>query len=272
MKYLKPFNENTNNDYYKSISEYEYSELCGRIINIEDETFNKVLGFIGRQNIENGVIGKTYLLTTSNPIYGISIKLEDQMSLLILQLNDEWFITSLGLVGDIFREINLFHKCDQVDGLLKFLKDYNIINKLRKIKPFNESIFKTEDYYMEIQRHEFNNLKMLSIPFTDKEKYILEDKAYDMSYEYNFLELSNNRKAIRFFKREPYQQIDKFTIINAGKNCWYFSFVIHKLEDEWFIVEYCTRPMVVDVTVVNISLYYKCDGIDGVIRCVDDIF
>ena len=252
MKHLRKFNESI--EYYTSIDWNEYEQLSDKIINVEDKVFDKLSKLLGENSVECGIIQKIYMGCKVDPNtnkllkvdYGVTIRLEKEKTLLILQLEDEWFITRLYIPKKGSNQ-SLYNKCDQIEGLLKFLKEFI------KIESLNES-FTKEDYYVKIQRSEFDNIRFNTIRFTDKEKSTLEDKAYDKSYKYNILPISNSRELIRFFKNKS-GQMDRSSIR-----------AIYKFEDEWFIIVKYTSD------IPNDQDYYKCDGLDGLIMCIDDLF
>ncbi len=120
MKYLSKFNESSN-EYYKSV---DYNEWI-------DVIFSKSIHFEERyiNNIENRLKTEFKIIQPDGNYY-IEIK-HYKCDYEIGQCQDEWFYVRKevrDIMSGPYNESYDYYKCDQFDGLLKFLKDYNVIN------------------------------------------------------------------------------------------------------------------------------------------------
>ena len=110
MKYLKKFNENI--EYYSKIDELEGQGLIANKIDFKLSEINKIL------SISNDI---GYSKWNSNIEEVISLRKIKNKFLNIYKYTDEWYVIMSESGRDLqHRE---FWKCDQLDGLEKFLKD-----------------------------------------------------------------------------------------------------------------------------------------------------
>lgn len=117
MKYLKRFNES--NDYYKNVDYNEWSDVLSKHIQFEQKYID-----ILKSRLKNKY-------TIINSYEDILIDGGRWDRYVMTQCNDEWFFIKhevQDIMSGPYNESYVYYKCDQFDGLLKFLKDYNIIN------------------------------------------------------------------------------------------------------------------------------------------------
>ena len=126
MKYLRKFNESSN-EYYQTV---EYNEWV-------DVIFSKSVKFEQRyvDEIQKRLKTEYYRIKQPEPNF-IQIVYDRWSNYEIGQFEDEWFyvrkevqdIMSGSRMGFESPESYVYYKCDQFEGLLKFLKDYGLIN------------------------------------------------------------------------------------------------------------------------------------------------
>jgi hypothetical protein len=148
MKYLKKFNESNNNDYYQQISHSEYLSLLDRRLNDNEEDI------IGKRVKEGTPITMKYIFQSMCPYSeketkaiskaskksGLEFDDDDMVfsseitlcknSVVIVsidKISDEWYLASIG-------DDNLFYKCDQLEGLVKFIETEKSIKKSTRYK------------------------------------------------------------------------------------------------------------------------------------------
>ena len=118
MKHLKKFNESSN-EYYQSV---DYNDWV-------DAIFSKSVTFEQKyvDDIKNRL--KTgYRINQSGNF--IEIVYDRWSNYEIGQAQDEWFFLRKevqDIMSGPYNESYVYYKCDQLEGLLKFLKDYNVI-------------------------------------------------------------------------------------------------------------------------------------------------
>ena len=125
MKYLMRFNESSSDDYYQripfdnDIDHFFSSTFTGPLKKVPFET--KYFDDIKRRL--NNEIFSIYPQTIRNTIC-ITNKLKlDISNYEIGQADDDWFYIEKRNSRTI-----TYYKCDQFDGLIKFLEDNNVIN------------------------------------------------------------------------------------------------------------------------------------------------
>jgi hypothetical protein len=144
MRYIKLFKESNTDDYYKLIDMIEFNtSLNQSTININDNTVNKVENqMLRKKSLHKRGIGN--IITSSYSInkvivkqsheenrhqecnlFGISISIINsslvEFYLLIIELEDEWFLMRIRRNDDM-----VYYKCDQLEGLLKCIDDYEV--------------------------------------------------------------------------------------------------------------------------------------------------
>lgn len=138
MKYLKKFNESSNDEYYQRIPldpdiDYFFSfPFTGSLKKVDFE--NKYFDQIKRRlKNEEFSIHPPIVKGMSMNIIRILNKLKlDTYNYEIGQSEDEWFYIEKS--HSRFYKLDnpskkpVYYKCDQFDGLIKFLEDNNVIN------------------------------------------------------------------------------------------------------------------------------------------------
>lgn len=110
MKNLKSFNESTNNNFFRIISEDEFFEMVDRAVSLSEKAI---------QLIESHDIGGYFEPDSSNILrYKLPFKG------VISELQDEWFLINKRHIV-YFR----YYLCDQLEGLDKFLSEIDIKKK-----------------------------------------------------------------------------------------------------------------------------------------------
>lgn len=134
MKYLRGFNESNDNKFYYKISydHYRREFAYGRSIDISDEA----LSVINKHKVEGEVsLHKNWESNDDRISHGssysvryYSIDSNTSNDGWIIELKDEWFIVMFTIShwGDNgYQEYPQIYLCDQLNGLDKFLDDFN---------------------------------------------------------------------------------------------------------------------------------------------------
>jgi negative regulator of genetic competence, sporulation and motility len=115
--------------------------------------------------------------------------------------------------------------------------------------------FNSSDYYELIPRSEHHRLRQqVRLDFDPHENKYLDEIAKSKGYVYS---ITNHKigdvskKIYRFIKN------DNITINNNK--------ALYKYDDEWYIVVSYGSGIIMD------EKYYKCDGFDGLIKCLKEI-
>jgi len=119
MKYLKKFNESSN-EYYQTS---EYNEWI-------DVIYSKSVEFEQKYVDEIKSRLKTEYYRINQHSNFIEIVYDRWSNYEIGQAQDEWFYVRKevqDIMSGPYNESYVYYKCDQLEGLLKFLKDYNVI-------------------------------------------------------------------------------------------------------------------------------------------------
>lgn len=178
----------------------------------------------------------------------------------IYSLEDEWFYidSSFSKYHENFNFI-----CDQLQGVKKIIDDivkileiFAIGRRISKVQESNSSKIKKEDYYIELTN---NYIKFFSKYKIEK----FEQKEIDKILT-KLEEVAEKRYAYSLSKVEV--EGDLLTIYFAFYRYVTFKIEALKFEDEWF------RVLVNGNGVFNIFDWYRCDGIDGLIMLIGDIF
>lgn len=114
MKYLKRFNENSNNDYYAECNIDIFNGIVEKSITIPQNIYDK-LRVLTMPNYNIDLEQNSTLIC----IYG------HDYNGFISYVEDEWFYVSI--IEKDSNEDRMRYKCDGLEGLLKLLKDKNII-------------------------------------------------------------------------------------------------------------------------------------------------
>lgn len=117
MRYLKKFNE-SNSDLYTEISEDVYTDEYG--INLPKNIIH-LLDINDTYEIsENNKFGNNEIDGTE--FNGLTISDNNLNEIHIYYSEDEWFY-----VGMSMSSVDIYYKCDRIEGLISLLKDENII-------------------------------------------------------------------------------------------------------------------------------------------------
>ena len=116
MKYLRKFNESSNEYYQKA----EYIEWIDAIYSKSVEFEQKYVDEIQKRL-------KTEYYRINQHSNFIEIFYDRWSNYEIGQVEDEWFYVRKEVQGP-YNESYVYYKCDQFEGLLKFLKNYGLIN------------------------------------------------------------------------------------------------------------------------------------------------
>ena len=131
MKHIKLFESFNNDDYYKEISKQELVEIP--IVDISDQNISKIrdLGL-------NIVKLKSPHILTSDGVRRVDIGyfiINDDIAevVTIIECEDEYFLVQMDSnilfpgLNNYLTETRIDYKCDQWEGLVKFLKDKGIL-------------------------------------------------------------------------------------------------------------------------------------------------
>lgn len=241
MKYLKLFE-----DYYYDALKFNF-QSTKRIVSIEDFVIKTIrkMGFniiTDIVRIDDGDFRYASILPTGKN----SIEVD------IYQYEDEWFEVEISN-GKIYW-------CDQVEGLIKLIKDLSSINESQTFHQMNDD----EVNYVYYKDADMDS-GFLNVPedFTNDEFEYLRSNYNNVSYadvdNRSIISINSNRK-----KLSP--KIGDF-FIN-----------IEKFEDEWYIIYYgyVTNGNIYRGSEVVRDLmwnykWYKCDQWDGLIDCLNTL-
>ena len=108
-------------------------------------------------------------------------------------------------------------------------------------------------YYTEMDRYGFYDLCRKTLTFSDDEINILSKEVkVDIDLRYNKEDLKGDNAYIFYM---PTQSIDQL-----------FAY-IYKIPDEWYLLE---RTRKVWQAGTDKYVFYKCDQLDGLIKCIKD--
>lgn len=121
MKYLRKFNESSNEYYQKA----EYNEWIDVIYSKSVEFEQKYVDEIKKR------LKTEYYRINQPEVNYIEIVYDRWSNYEIGQVEDEWFYVRKevqDIMSGPYNESYVYYKCDQFEGLLKFLKDHGLIN------------------------------------------------------------------------------------------------------------------------------------------------
>jgi hypothetical protein len=245
MKHIKLF-ETFNDKYYQKIEVYEYDNLLGighydeeeslrrRVTDVEFNKLKKL--FSDRRCLPYRVDDDGWEDESGNGVY-VDASYDDKKSINIWidGLEDDWYLVS---------DSDGPYKCDQWDGLMKLLNDKGYLNPNKDItnetyNPIKEA-FSEDDYYKEIDFHEFSEAKIISLPQS------MEDRIRSI--------LINGYKIERIGSAGI-----TISSYDAGiDGLWSGDWHIFLMDDDWFLVD--TEFSEGDVA------FFKCDQWDGLMR------
>jgi hypothetical protein len=229
MRYLKLFEGFDTNQYYWEISFDEFTQL--EPVDF-DENLLKIIEERLSDGREIGIRASSYMIG----LYG------EPCDYYIGQSNDEWFYAySIDQTNDLDSG---YYKCDQFEGLLKFLEDKGIIKKDEIVSESME----TDKLYWEISQDDYclgvyTHRDTLEFDKKEKEEIQKRNIGYQLVFK---LKHQKNQSSlmVRFYGKQNR------------------TLYIEKLEDEWF---YVAVPEQLDD-----ERYYKCDQFDGLLKFLED--
>lgn len=122
MKYLKRFNESTN-EWYQEITSDKYYKLENhKLVPMSQTTIDKIK-LLDRKGMRLDIISNN--IPTNYPTYINIIKIGIR-GIIIHEIEDEWFIINdFSSIDSRYNgpEHDNYYKCDQLEGLLKCLSD-----------------------------------------------------------------------------------------------------------------------------------------------------
>jgi hypothetical protein len=127
---IKLFEMFETNNYYQEIDKHEWIDSFHKKVEIS-HVFNNIKNLFGDEficternyGIDRGVIE----ITSKPPIASPRRKSSDYPYIRIILNDDEWFYVHAVKKVDSYLNNIMFYKCDQFEGLVKFLKDKGII-------------------------------------------------------------------------------------------------------------------------------------------------
>jgi hypothetical protein len=129
MRHLKVFNENNSDQFYTEIgkpSEARFANAAIDAIDFNVYNFNLIKNHL-KPDVKIKLL-KKLLLTEFDKIYVPATDLvkiiTKNISIDIYETDDEWFYVVYNHVSTPIK----YYKCDQIEGVLKLLKDKNIAN------------------------------------------------------------------------------------------------------------------------------------------------
>ena len=135
MKYLRRFNENLDNDYYRLVSIYPIlHDLVSELDTPSNDVYlklkkyysnNKDIKIKNNQSLNNGYglsdiwcVGIDFRNADGVYFYNKYYK-----EFAIYSMKDEFFIVSVVEWSPAYTSEKVFYKCDQFDGLIRFIDD-----------------------------------------------------------------------------------------------------------------------------------------------------
>lgn len=258
-KKLSPTNkfllESANQNEYKPITINEADTYLNKIVDIN--LSNKQLEII--YNFFNDVRLFGYGNYQQSPHLNDYIFIKDNFRhsiIKIFEIEDEWFIVSIESPANNLQpmgKISLFWKCDQFSGLIQFLNDYK--SPFYNLHRMRESI--NNDMYKPIGKEPYNSIDI-------KKQISIDDRTFSAIDK-----LCSSRGINCNKKKEIHSDGHKLTHaeiykhIKQGK----YTIKVRQHEDDWYIVSIFYESYSED----RIIEIYKCDQIDGLIKCLKDI-
>ena len=127
MKWIKLFNENykmdydvTNDEYWKKMPYIEYEKSIKDVVQMSSKTKEKISSYLKNYTrVVSSYSGEEYVIKRPKNYLKID------------EIDDEWFIIKyaefqydpMSVLGEDFDMVYYHFKCDQMSGLVQFLKD-----------------------------------------------------------------------------------------------------------------------------------------------------
>jgi len=120
MKHIKLFEGFDNDDYFQHIDNDDWWDNRDEQIEMSYNTIKKICGLFSNWDIE--VDNNMYILDNQN----VSIK-NYEYTINLYEVDDEYFYVNVTRRYPNGESFEYSYKCDQLEGLIKFLKNENII-------------------------------------------------------------------------------------------------------------------------------------------------
>jgi hypothetical protein len=131
MIHLKKFNESSNDEYFTEISEQEWAKLWIEItqhgpnrsltIEIPEREADIILDYLRKKKEEGKIKNIWHRPYTASWVKTIEANfVGGRTDILIELVEDEWYLVKFNDGMGLWR-VDKFYKCDQLEGLLKFL-------------------------------------------------------------------------------------------------------------------------------------------------------
>jgi hypothetical protein len=291
MKYLKKFNESINNDYYQKISHSEYLSLLDRRMNDNEEDiigkrvkertpitmkdiFQSMCPYSEKETKAISKASKKSGLEFDDDDMGFSSEITLCKNSVVIvsidKISDEWYLASIG-------DDNLFYKCDQLEGLVKFIETEKAIKKSTRYKwsskIVNESV--SEKLFEEIERETFEKREYTHGNNIDWTKSVEDELISKVGGEFR-LDLTSVGPKVR----DLY-----ITNFKDGEGDKRFQLIITQSPDDWFYVEekyfewhkgvrfssWRQQAYRNDMkSAFRYESFFKCDTIDGLVECINN--
>jgi hypothetical protein len=127
MKHIRLFEGFNTDDYYQHIDSNDWWDNRYERIEMSYNTIKKICGLFSNWNIEvddNMYIIKNNMISTDNQ--NVSIKNYDY-TINLYEVDDEYFYVNVTRRYPNGESFEYSYKCDQLEGVIKFLKNENII-------------------------------------------------------------------------------------------------------------------------------------------------
>ena len=185
----------------------------------------------------------------------------------INKMEDEWYYVQLTTGADnaLYIGKDEFFKIDQFEGLQKFLDDSftdefftKNLKESNVIKLFEEY----NQYYIDIEEKIFNNI------ISDMVDNYPDRAERSQAESFTSREISSVKDVLPEAKPENYNNCIYIDADNGTALSYIKSIMILKLRDEYFLL----RKQVIIPDKGREDKYYKCDQLDGLIKCIKDIW
>lgn len=252
IKRPKSINESANQNEYEPITINEADTyLSSKVVDIN--LSNKQLEIIYKFFSDIEMIKMPNYLNYINYVY---INFQHNI-IKIFEIEDEWFIVSVEGPANSLRpmgKISLFWKCDQFSGLIQFFNDYK--SPFYNLHRMRESI--NNDMYKPIGKEPYNSIDIKKQISIDDRTFSAIDKLTQGTWGIN----CNKKKEIHS-DGTKLTHAEIYKHIKQGK----YTIKVRQHEDDWYIVSIFYESYSED----RIIEIYKCDQLDGLIKCLKDI-
>ena len=283
MKHLKEYSQFGGDSLYEPISYDEYMEFVtsksgwGKPLGFTDSEVSSIKSVLGSEDkfqlLTNGPLSKNpdgELITVRGGYYGSWFNKKSSWGVTITKYRDEWFVLQLEKVVDMRmkRIESEFLKCDTIDGVIQLIKDTSS-------SMVNESN-STDEWYYEVSKSDMETIP--SENFIDIDSRVLGGVESGLT-EYirkncarvsvrltrdNWIGLKSEGIVIDGFDYGLFRKLQsEFEKGKWNPIKWMRRVKISQLKDEWFLV---------GITSSDITFYFKCDQIDGLMKLLEDYY